>query len=134
MCSTYPDLINLVASPTGGNKILDVIVLNMHAAYDKAVILPPIQPDVVGRGAISDHSVPLVRPNKDKANRTGFARTEVRRRRSVAASCVAALGLFLATTNWGFLYNTKGVDAKLDVVNYLFAYAQDTFCPMEELK
>ena len=34
----------------------------------------------------------------------------------------------------GFLYNTKGVDAKLDVVNDIFAYAQDTFCPMEEFK
>ena len=59
LCNTFPDMINLVASPTRGSRIQDVIVTNMHTAYDKALILPPIQPDVVGHGVPSDHSVPL---------------------------------------------------------------------------
>ena len=78
----------------------------------------PIQPDVVGHGFSSDHSVPLARPNRDKARCTGFA----------------ALGLFLATINWALLYNTNGVDAKLEVVNAILFYTQDVFCPMEEFK
>ena len=80
----------------------------MHSAYDKAQILPPIQPDVVGHGTQGDHFVPIARPNRDKARRTGFARSEVRSRRVVTASNVAALGLFLATISWGLLLNTRG--------------------------
>ena len=66
---TFPDLVNLVTSPTRGTRILDVIVTNMHCAYDKATIHPPIQPDVVGIGAESDHSVAIVQPNEDRSNR-----------------------------------------------------------------
>ena len=100
ICNTFPDLLNMVATPTRGNKILDVLVSNLHQVYDKAVVLPPIQPDRVGYGVASDHSVAIVRPNSDKAFRTGFCRKVVRTRRSVLASSLAMLGLFLATFNW----------------------------------
>ena len=41
ICNTFPDLVNLVATPTRGSKILDVIITNLHSVYDKAVVLPP---------------------------------------------------------------------------------------------
>ena len=96
LCNTYPDLINIVATPTRGSKILDVIVTNIHPANDKAVILPPVQPDKVGVGSPSDHSIAIARPNSDNAMRTGFSRTEVRTRRAVLASGIALLGMFQA--------------------------------------
>ena len=40
-------MVNLVASPTRGARILDVLVTNLHTAYDKAQILPPIQPGIL---------------------------------------------------------------------------------------
>ena len=61
LCDVYPDLVNLVASPTRGNRILDVIVTDLHPVYDKAVVGPPLQPDTVGRGAPSDHVVAVAR-------------------------------------------------------------------------
>ena len=47
ICDTFPDLVNLVTEPTRGNKTLDVLISNLHPEYDKAVVLPPLQPDVV---------------------------------------------------------------------------------------
>ena len=134
LCNTFPDLLNVVASPTRGNKILDFVVTNLHEWYDKAVILPPIQPDVAGRGAASDHSVPIVRPNKDSANRTGFSRTEARTRRVVLASSLALLGMFLATFDWQAMHSLPGVDAKLDHVNSVLFSAQEYYCPVESFK
>ena len=47
-------MVNLVVTPTRGSRILDVIVLNLHTEYDKAKVLPPIQPDKAGVGVPSD--------------------------------------------------------------------------------
>ena len=131
ICATFPDLVNVVATPTRGNRILDVIVTNLHQSYDKAVILPPIQPDVVGNGVPSDHSVAIARPNVDKGSRTGFSRKEVRTRRVVLTSSLALLGMFLATFDWSGLYSLPGVDSKLLYMNEVLFAAQDHFCPLE---
>ena len=108
--STFPDLVNLVASPTRGSRILDVIITNLHDGYDKARILPPIQPDVQGNGEPSDHSVAVAKPNLDRSCRTGFSRTEVRSRRVVLASSVALLGIFLACFDWHIRHPLRRVD------------------------
>ena len=44
-----------VNKPTRGYKILDVILSNLHSYYDVPEIVPPIPPDVPGKGAPSDH-------------------------------------------------------------------------------
>ena len=92
----YPDLVNIVTSPTHGNRTLDIIVTDLHPWYDKANVLPPVQPDVEGNGRPSDHGVVIARPNQDKSKRTGFSRKQTRSRRLVSASNVARLALFLA--------------------------------------
>ena len=53
----FPDLVNMVAVPTHGSRVLDVVVSDLHVHYDKAVVLPPIQPDDHGHGKPSDHKV-----------------------------------------------------------------------------
>ena len=117
LCDTFPDLVNMVASPTRGARILDVLISNLHLGYDKAVILPPIQPDVEGVGRPSDHSVAVAKPNTNPALRTGFSKTEVRKRRVMTASNLAKLGLFLLSFNWICLSQVVGTDRKLDMVN-----------------
>ena len=78
LLACYPDLVNIVTIPTHGNKILDVIVTDLHPWYDKAVVSPPIQPDLEGRGRPSDHAVAVARPKRDGALRTGFSRKETK--------------------------------------------------------
>ena len=68
-----------------------------------------MQPDVVGVGHASDHSIAIARQNLDKALRTGFSRTEIRSRRVVMASSLAMLGLFLLSFNWQVLYGLRRV-------------------------
>ena len=125
-------MVNIVATPTRGARILDVIVTNLHQVYDKASIKPPIQPDRLGFGVASDHSVAIAKPNCDSARRTGFSRKEVRTRRAVLASGVALLGIFLATFDWSCLYSILGVDCKLEYMNHVLFSAQDAFCPLEQ--
>ena len=134
LCGTYPDLMNLVASPTRGSRILDVIVTNLHTSYDKAVVLPPLQPDKPGHGVPGDHSMPVARPNLDPSARTGLSRTEVRRRRVVAVSGLALMVLFLATVDWSIMHTAVGVAAKLDLFNKVVFEAQDWYCPVEEYR
>ena len=50
---------NLVADPTYGRKVLDVIYTTAHTHYDRAVVGPPIRPDVPSQGSPSDHAVAI---------------------------------------------------------------------------
>ena len=93
---TYPDLINIVATPTLGTQVLDIIVTDAHAHYDKAVVLPPIQPDRAGFGVSSDHSVAIARANVDKSRRTGFSQVVTRKRRVVTTSNLLMLSMFFS--------------------------------------
>ena len=127
----YPDMVNLVTNPTYRTKILDVVVSNLHCEYDKAKILPPIEPDTKNYGKPSDHSVAVVRPNVDRGARTGFSRTETRTRRVMTATNVMRMALFLACFSWTSLYSLKGVDSKLDYVESVLFAAQDSFCPLQ---
>ena len=127
----FPDTINLVTTPTYGTRILDVLVTNLHPGYDKAVVRPPIQPDVSGHGAQSDHSVAIAFPNLDKSRITGFSRKEIRRRRNVTASNLLGLAAFFACFDWRVLHNLTGADAKLQYLENVAVSAQDLFCPMK---
>ena len=48
----------IVTQNTHKNKILDVIVTNMHALYGVPEIAPPVPPDDPACGVPSDHSTP----------------------------------------------------------------------------
>ena len=55
----------LVTLPTRNNKILSVIVTDLHPYYTTPIILPPVQPDIPGVGSPSDHSTPFCTPKTD---------------------------------------------------------------------
>ena len=57
-----PRLRNIVTKPTHKNKILDVILTNLHSLYDVPIIAPPVPPDNPLQGVPSDHSVPIATP------------------------------------------------------------------------
>ena len=127
----YPDLVNLVADPTHGSRVLDVLITNKSKEYDKAIILPPIKPDVLGHGSASDHAVAVAKPNIDKSRQTGFSRVVMKTRRLLSAKNLIAMAFFLGCINLHPLYAAPGVDAQLDVFENLVHSAQDYFCPLE---
>ena len=59
-----PRLRQIVTQPTHQQKILDVILTNMHQFYGTPVILPAVELDNPLDGVLSDHKVPLALPIK----------------------------------------------------------------------
>ena len=52
----------IVTKPTRKDKILSVIITDLHQYYDEPEIRRPINPDVLGKGVPSDHSTPFTEP------------------------------------------------------------------------
>ena len=61
--SIDPSLKQIVKKPTRGNRILDVIMTNLHSYYSEPVILPPINPDNEANGVPSDHNGVFAKPS-----------------------------------------------------------------------
>ena len=58
-----PSLRQVVKNPTRGLNLLDIILTNLHIFYNIPEIVPPIPPDVQGKGAPSDHCGVIATPH-----------------------------------------------------------------------
>ena len=65
LLSISPAFRQIVLKPTRKDKVLSVIITDLHRYYQEPIILPPLQPDKQGIGKPSDHSVPFAKPNTD---------------------------------------------------------------------
>ena len=68
LLSSIPRLRQIVTQCTYKNKILYVILTNLHSAYSVPVIVPPVPADDPSDGAPSDHSTPVVYPRSGGDN------------------------------------------------------------------
>ena len=62
-----PKFRQIVTLPTRGKKTLSVIITDLGEYYQCPEILPPLQPDVLGRGKPSDHNTPYARTFLDRS-------------------------------------------------------------------
>ena len=62
LLSGIPRLRQIVTQCTYKNKILDVILTNLHSAYSVPEIVPPVPADDPCHGAPSDHYTPVAYP------------------------------------------------------------------------
>ena len=62
LISGIPGVCQIVSKVTHKNKILDIILTNLHRLYQIPIIVPPVMPDDPTRGVASDHSIPLALP------------------------------------------------------------------------
>ena len=76
-----PRLRQIVTQATHNDKILDIILTNLHQMYSLPTIVPPVYPDNPLSGAVpSDHSTPLTRPiTAENINQTKEYITKVSR-------------------------------------------------------
>ena len=129
LLQSLPDLKNLVVEPTHGNRVLDVILSDAHADYDRAIIGTPIGPDVAGVGVPSDHKVAIARPIADAGCRTGLSRYAWRIRRTLTAGSLMMLSICLATMDWAPMYDAGGIDSMVDILNNTIEQAVNQYCP-----
>ena len=59
------ELVQIVRKPTRKDKILSVIITDMHKYYSEQKIYPLVEPDETGKGKPSDHSTPIAFPHND---------------------------------------------------------------------
>ena len=60
--SISPTFRQIVIKPTRGDKILDVLVTDLHTYYQEPFIQPPIKPDNPNEGKPSDQKAPVANP------------------------------------------------------------------------
>ena len=96
----------IVQSPTINQKVLDVILTNMHTLYSVPSIVQPIPVDIPGCGVPSDHLGVVANPMTDP----GIPRRLPRTRKTVRPmpeSLMNSFGLLLAQENWDMLSDTS---------------------------
>ena len=99
-----PSLRQCVDQFTRGQKILDIILSNLHCFYNVTVIVPPISPDQSGKGVPSDHSGVIATPhtNSTLPPQNNKVRKNVR---PIPESLLFEFGKKLATTDFRLVYS-----------------------------
>ena len=84
----------VVDKPTRGDKILDIIIMNLSSYYNTPYIAPPICPDDPTRGKPSDHSVPVCTPHTDRY-KPAHRNYQIRKYRPITETCMHKVGEWL---------------------------------------
>ena len=131
LLSADPSLRQIVKVPTRGSNILDIICTNLSRFYDDPQIIPPLQPDVQGCGAPSDHSGVLAIPNTTQ--NMPVSRNKVKKKiRQLPESLLHIFNEKLSTTSFNHLKELpvpEMVEEFQTITNKLFC---DTF-PQKEI-
>ena len=97
-----PRVRQIVTQPTYRNKILDIMLTNMHTLYAVPMIVPPVPPDDATNGAPSDHSTPIATPIAVSVNRKTREYT-TRVSRPLPDSGVREFGQWIVQEDWSRL-------------------------------
>ena len=101
-----PSLRQTVKGLTRGFKTLDVILSNLHCFYNVPEIVPPISPDVPGKGVPSDHSGVIATPH---INSTIPPKTDKKRKdiRPIPESLLIVFGEKLSKADFSAVYSQQ---------------------------
>ena len=128
-----PKFQQIVRKPTRGNKILSVIVTDLHQFYKEPEILPPINPDIIGKGKPSDHSTPFAEPITDWSGPRPKKYKTVKIRR-IPQSGIEIFGQWITRENFEKTFAAKSSTQKvLELQNHVNNKVEQIF-PMRSIK
>ena len=120
----------LVDKPTRKDKILDVILTNLAKYYKTPCIIPPIKPDIEGRGAESDHSGVFMAPNCLAVDTKQKITIQVR---PISESGLNRFGEQFVTMNWSFLDEFSNPGEMTNAFESTMKSLTDTFLPLKTI-
>ena len=128
-----PQFRQVVHYPTHNNKILDLIVTDLHNLYHPPIPNDPLLPDHPDVAAPSDHAGNLLIPRSVH----GVTSSRICKRltvRPITESQLAALGRLISMHSWNNLESMIDVDTQLDFFTSSIFCMIDTIAPQKEVK
>ena len=133
LLSSIPRLRQIVTQCTYKNKILDVILTNLHSAYSVPVIVPPVPADDPSNGAPSDHSTPVVYPRSGGDN--SQSREYITRiSRPLPESGIREFGQWIISEDWSCILENENPSEQVLAFERLIQDKMDTILPQKSMK
>ena len=123
----------LVTKPTRQEKILSVIITDLHKSYQEPFIIKPLKPDTEGCGKPSDHSVPVAVPYTDtsKPRRREYQLKEVQ---PIPESKIVALGQWITTEEFTDVREASHPTEKVAALGKIMSDKINDICPKKTIK
>ena len=128
-----PRLKNIVTKNTYKNKILDVILTNMHALYSVPMIVPPVPPDDPMCGAPSDHNTAVATPlAQDSAGQTRDY--VIKTYRPLPESGILEFGEWICSEDWLNIPDELNPTEQVCALENLVNEKLDSIFPLKSVK
>ena len=130
---SYGALHQVVTESTRKDKILEIILTDLHTSYHKPVSLPPLQADDPGAGKDSDHNIVLFPPV------LGYG-TNVKREfkvitvRPLPYAQIVEAGKCISTQTWETIFDAKTPDEKVGLFHGILTKLLNDFFPEKSIK
>ena len=122
----------IVSSPTRKDKILDVIITNLHKFYETPIIIPPVDADTPS-GSPSDHSVPVAFPIRD-ANFSRDAIYSIRTFRPLPDSKITEFEEWLNSMSWDNLGSGTSPSEQVEIFQSTLTSKLNEVFPQKKVK
>ena len=123
----------IVTLPTRGDKILSIIVTDLWKYYTTPEILPPLNPDIPGRGKPSDHSCPYARTYLDRS-RPKEKNYDLKSIRTFPQSGIIEFGQWIQNENFDSVTKLESATEQVAALEKLVTDKVESIFPMKEIK
>ena len=108
----YGALHQVVLQPTRKDKILDIILADLHTCYHSPLLVPPLQVDDDTVGKDSDHRIILFAPIPEGEKQT-LREYKYINSRPLPQSCISQMGQFICRYPWSEVFLVQSANDKV---------------------
>ena len=128
-----PRVRQIVSRNTHKDKILDIILTNLHQFYKVPFIAPPVTPDDPSSAKPSDHSIPIAVPLSDNE----FCQTreyQTKTVRPLPDENIEKFGNWIKNEKWEQITGLINPTEQVRELEQIFQEKLDAFCPEKNIK
>ena len=122
----------IVSLATHKDKILDIILTNLHQFYQIPIIVPPVAPDDPTRGVPSDHSIPLALPVSSAHHVTREYKTATVR--PLPQSGIEEYNDWIMRFDWEPLLNISSPTEQVELFQSILEMKLNQIFPLKNIK